>query len=129
MTKKGPVWIRWPYARIRRELEKEHGEILRFVTQLEYDVEATPSGQNEPDWRPVARFDHTKDSELGHDITEEGLHMDVFKNGEKHRVVRNFEHVPLEDAPRFCEQVLEQNADALLERFERWHDLRGPWRI
>jgi len=58
ITSQPPAWVRWPYARIRRELETERGQVRRFVAQLEYDIEATPTGQNTPDWRTVARFDH-----------------------------------------------------------------------
>ena len=52
-----PHWIRWPYARIRRELRTESGEIVRFVVQLEYDVEAEIYGGSRQSWHVVARFE------------------------------------------------------------------------
>jgi hypothetical protein len=128
MSELDPSWIRWPYARIRRELVTEQGEVRRFVAQLEYDVAATPTGQSTPDWRTVARFDHDISGEQSHDVREEGLHMDIYRHGEKERVITDFPPVPLAIAPRFCEETLEARADALLERFEWWHDLHGPWR-
>lgn len=87
MSELDPSWIRWPYARIRRELVTEQGEVRRFVAQLEYDVAATPTGQSTPDWRTVARFDHDISGEQSHDVREEGLHMDIYRNGEKERVI------------------------------------------
>jgi len=123
-----PVWISYPYARIRRVLETDRGLITAFNYQLEYDIQATPSAQHNPEWKTVARFDHNVDPNQGHDIREEGLHLDIYRDGEKYRVRRHFPYVPLERAPRFCVVFFQQNADNLLQQFERWHDLRGPWR-
>jgi len=128
MTDQPPKWVRWPYARIRRELVIEQGDIFRFTYQLEYDIQATPAGGNAPDWRPVARFDHNIDPKHGHDIRDEGLHLDIYRDGEKYRVFTKFPPVPLPRAPRYSEEFLEREADRLLEQFERWHDLYGPWR-
>lgn len=129
MTEIAPRWVRWPYARIRRELETTDGAITRFVYQLEYDIAATPAGTHSPDWRPVARFDHSTAANRGHDIREEGLHLDLYRDGEKYRVLTGFPPVSLENSPQFCERFLEKNAERLLEQFERWHDLYGPWRV
>ena len=123
-----PFWIRWPYARVRREWGADAGEVSYFLVQLEYDVEATPTGKNNPDWQTVARFDHNPDTEEGHDIREEGLHLDVYKHGEKHKVKRGFPPVPPGHAIRYCERYFERHAGRLLEQFERWHGLYGPWR-
>jgi len=128
MADQPPKWVRWPYARIRRELETEAGDVIRFAYQLEYDIQATPAGQNTPDWWPVARFDHHSHAEHGHDIRDEGLHLDLYRDSEKYRILTNFPPVPLPRAPRYCEAFLTQEADRLLEQFERWHDLYGPWR-
>lgn len=121
MTQFDHLWVAWPTARIRRELAVSGGVPTRFVSQLEYDLEATPDGGPPHDWRPVARFDH--DVEGAHDVREEGLHLDVYRNGEKYRTARDFRTVPIEDAPRFCERYLLRNAAFLLARFERGHGL------
>lgn len=60
---------------------------------------------------------------MGHDITEEGLHMDVYRDGEKVRVKDDFPPVPLTHAPRYATMYIERTADRLLRRFEQWHDL------
>lgn len=111
-------WIEHPFARIRFELDTDHGEPTRFVVQLEYEVE--------DEWRVVARFDHDRHGEHAHDVSEEGLRLDVYRNGEKYRVERGFPPVPLSHAPRYCKTYLETNAERLLRRFERWHDLKRP---
>jgi hypothetical protein len=123
-----PLWVRWPYARIRRELETDAGEVVRFVAQLEYDVQATPTGENDPEWRTVARFDHDRTGEMGHDISEAGLHLDIYRDEAKYRDLTGFPPVPLDRAFRYSETYLLRHADRLLEQFERWHDLHGPWR-
>jgi hypothetical protein len=46
-------------------------------------------------WHEVVRFDHNPENLMGHDITEEGLHMDVYKFGEKARVKDDFPPVNL----------------------------------
>lgn len=128
MTTIPPLWIDWPFARIRRELSTNRGAVTAFVYQLEYNVAADTTRLQAEDWRAVARFDHDPESGAGHDVTEEGLHLDVYRNGEKHVVLRGFPPVSLDEAPRYCENYLLENADALLARFERWHDIGGPYR-
>ncbi|WP_228842366.1 DUF7718 family protein [Halococcus agarilyticus] len=83
--------------------------------QLEYRIE--------DEWEPVVRFDHNPEGTYGHDVTEEGLHMDVYRNGEQVRVKQDFPTVPLSAAPRYCKTYIENNADPLLRRFETWHNL------
>lgn len=122
----GFVWVAWPYARIRRELSVSRGAVTRFVFQLEYDVRATPDGRSPHDWRAVARFDHDVDG--SHDVAEEGLHLDVYRNGEKVETFRGFPEVPLNEAPDFCQRFLVVNSDDLLDQFERWHDVGEEWR-
>lgn len=71
----------------------------------------------------VVRFDHDPTNPMGHDITEEGLHMDVYRDAEKVRVKDDFPSVPLTYAPRYCIAYIQHHADRLLHRFEQWHDL------
>lgn len=122
-----PHWIRWPYARIRRELRTESGEIVRFVVQLEYDVEAEVSLGAGPSWRVVARFDHDNTDSGGHDVSVEGLHLDVYRDGERYDRLWDFPTLPPGTAMRYCETYLRDWSDRFLARFERWHGIRGPW--
>ncbi|XVH33873.1 DUF7718 family protein (plasmid) [Haloferacaceae archaeon DSL9] len=108
-------WVEYPHARVRVEIDKSQGRVTRFVIQLERSVAG--------EWSEVVRFDHEPENPMGHDITNEGLHMDIYRDGEKVRVKDNFPSVPLSDAPRYCILYIEQHANQLLRRFEQWHDL------
>lgn len=87
-----------------------------FVVQLEYN--AQPNVLEADDWRQVARFDHDPSAPNGHDVTEEGLHMDVYSGGEKVDVKREFPDVPLSEAVQFCESYLVERRDDILSQFD-----------
>jgi hypothetical protein len=70
----------------------------------------------------VVRFDHDADSPAGHDIREEGLYMDVYRDGERVRVEWDFPDVALTEAPAFCIDHVTIKHDEYGERYERWHD-------
>jgi hypothetical protein len=74
----------------------------------------------------VARFDHDVDGQ--HDIEVEGLHLDIYRDGEKWAKSWDFPDIELRYAPDFCQQYLLQNADYFLDQFERWHDVGKEWR-
>lgn len=118
-------WIE-PYARIRKDIDARRGRITRFVVQLEYDM--CPDPMKESDWWQVARFDHDPLDKCGHDIREERLHMDVYRDGHKEYVARHFPEVELEYAPKYCENYLLEHADWLLSRFEDWHGISDRWK-
>lgn len=125
MTDLGFEWVEWPYARIRRELDTENGRVTRFVFQLEYNLKATADGLPPHEWLEVARFDHDVDG--GHNVAVEGLHLDVYRDGEVYRKTWDFPSVPLNVAPDFCQQYLLSNADYFLDQFERWHNVGRDW--
>jgi len=125
MTDIGYRWIEWPYARLRRELAVDGGVPTRFVYQLEYDLDATVDGLPPHNWQAVARMDH--DITGPHNVAEEGLHIDLYRDGEKIKQSREFPDVPLELAPTFCEAYLLRRSDFFLDRFERWHNVGKKW--
>ncbi len=88
MSDLGFEWVEWPYARIRREIDTERGRVTRFVFQLEYNMQATQDGLPPHDWREVARFDHNVDGE--HNVEVEGLHLDLYRDGEKYEKLWGF---------------------------------------
>lgn len=108
-------WVEYPIAWIRSEIDTRQGVPTRFVVQLEYRIEE--------EWNVVVRFDHDQTGEQSHDITEDGLHMDVYRNGEKYRVECRFPPARLKRAPRYCKSYVKSNADRLIRRFEEWHNL------
>lgn len=125
MAEIGYLWVEWPYARLRRELDVNGGIPTRFVYQLEYDLDATVDGLPPNDWRQVARMDH--DIEGPHNVAEEGLHIDLYRNGTKFKQSHDFPNVPLKQAPSFCEAYLQQRSDFFVDRFERWHSVGKKW--
>jgi hypothetical protein len=111
-------FIEYPHARLRVVIDTETGTPTRFLVQLEYRVEG--------EWNPVVHFDHNPAGEFGHDITEEGLHMDIYRDGEQYRVKTGFPPVALSDAPAYAESHIREQADQLLRRYEQWHNLTTP---
>jgi hypothetical protein len=62
-------------AQIRVGLSTERGDVTAFFVQLEYWYDG--------EWLEVARFDHAHETPLGHDVEDEGLHLDRYRGGEK----------------------------------------------
>lgn len=108
--------IEYPHARIRVVIYT-NGTPSQFFIQLECHVADV--------WEPVVHFDHNPTAPDGHDIVEEGLHMDIYRDGEQYMVRDDFPPVSLSYAPRYCTTYIETNADRLLRRFEQWHDLNS----
>ena len=104
-------------AQIRTGLSTHRGEVTRFFIQLEYRLNG--------EWLEVVRFDHGPDTEMGHDITEEGLHMDIYRDGEKYRIKDDFPPVKLNRAPRYCTVYIREHAERIIKRFETWHNVNA----
>lgn len=77
-------------AQIRAGLSTDRGDVTQFFAQLEYWLDG--------EWLEVVRFDHNPDTDFGHDIMEDGLHMDICRDEEKHRVKDDFPPVELNRA-------------------------------
>jgi hypothetical protein len=108
------------YHRVRRRAgySRNQQTITRFVAQLEYKLD--------DEWHPIVRFDHDPASDHGHDVTTEGVHMDVYRDGQKERVEEVFPPMPATDAFTFAEEHLKQHAEQYINRFEQWHGIRNP---
>ena len=89
-------------------------------------MQATQDGLPPHDWREVARFDHDIDGE--HDVEVEGIHLDLYRDGEKYEKLWGFPRMTANEAPDFCQQFLRERADELLDEFETWHDVGREWR-
>ncbi|MFB6201129.1 MAG: hypothetical protein ABEI98_03875 [Halorhabdus sp.] len=103
---------------VRVGRDTEHGSVSRFLVQLEYYY-------LDDGWQTVVRYDHDPDSEFGHDVADEGLHMDIYRDGEKYRT--EFISPPMEPAVALdhAEDHLAQNLQRYVERFEEWHGIRS----
>ncbi|SDG42947.1 DUF7718 family protein [Halorientalis regularis] len=95
------------------------GEVTRFTVQLEYRLEG--------EWTEVVRYDHdgTDDSEFGHDVAEEGLHVDIYRDGEKHATEFITGPLPAGVALDHAEDHLAKNLQRYVKRFEEWHGIRS----
>lgn len=101
--------------RVRRRVgvDTDRGDVTRFVVQLEYRVGG--------EWLEVVRFDHDPVSEHGHDVTVDGVHMDVYRDGRMVRTEEIFPPTSANDALTFVEEHLAEHVEGYLRRFERWH--------
>lgn len=118
-------YTEYPYARILRDFSTRRGDVTRFVVQLEYGADDEFYWPSECDhWRPVARFDHNPESPDGHDIREEGLHLDIYTGNDEYERTWDFPDVRVNEAPRWCEQYLLENLDFLLDRYEELNDIQ-----
>lgn len=119
-----PVWQDWsngtvqPTARLQERVYWNGSIVTEFCIQLEYNENAYDDSAD-PKWLQVARFDHNVYEDQGHDIREEGLHLDVYHRHGKDYVETNFGTPPLGVAPRICRDYLETYRDRYLARFER----------
>lgn len=109
----GPLQLRLGFS-------TERGDITRFFVQLEYRLDE--------EWYEVVRYDHDPDAaeEMAHDVTAEGLHIDVYREGEKARSETVSPPMPADVAFTYAEEHLREHLQRFVERFERWHGIRSP---
>lgn len=102
-------------GRVRVGHTIEAGEVRRFMIQLECRIEG--------EWDPVVRFDHdgTGEAEHAHDVTEEGVHMDVYRSGEKERVEEIFPPLPAPQALTHAEEHISMYAERYITRYKEWY--------
>lgn len=60
-------------VQLRTAFSTDKGEVAQFMVQLEYWLDG--------DWQEVIQYSHDRDG--SHNVTEDGLHMDVFQDGMK----------------------------------------------
>jgi len=100
-------------VQLRLAFSTEKGTVTKFMVQLEYWLDG--------DWQTVVRYDHNEDAEGGHDVTEEGLHRDSYRDGEKYRVEEVTGPVSANRGFEYAEDDLKENVQEYIRRFERWH--------
>lgn len=107
-------------ARRRLGLDVDRGTVVRFVVQLEYLIDP---GADE--WATVVRYDHdgTGESEHAHEVTDEGLHIDVYRESEKIESHELTPPLPANDALSIAEEHLSNHLEGYLRRFEQWHGI------
>ena len=90
--------------------------MTRFVVQLEYFHDGNRY--------EVVRFDHDPENPMGHDVTTEGVHMDVYRNEHKLKSVEVFPAMPAAEAFTYAENHLSDHAERYIKRYEKWHGIR-----
>ncbi|GAB7010213.1 DUF7718 family protein [Halorubrum trueperi] len=103
-------------VQLRIAFSTERGEVTQFMIQLEYWLEG--------DWCEVVRYDHDRDAPGGHDITEEGLHRDVYREGKKIRSEDVSPPIPANEGFDAAEEDLRENVEGCIKRFEKWHEVK-----
>lgn len=107
-------------AQRRMGIDADEGAVVRFVVQLEY---LTDPGAEE--WGTVVRYDHDAggSDEATHDVTEEGLHIDIYRDGEKVDSHELTPPLPANEALNAAEDHLREHLEGYVRRFERWHGI------
>jgi hypothetical protein len=105
-------------------LKIQNNELQEFYVQLEYNESSNPIVEEE--WVDIAWFDHQPTHRCGHDITKEGLHMDIRHPTGSNRKVVEFPSVPLDDAPTYCEKYFEREYIDICDQYAIWLDNPNP---
>jgi len=107
-------------SRRRVGIDVERGRVTRFVVQLEYLVEPRTGS-----WEPVVRLDHDAggSEDVTHDVTEDGLHVDVYRDGEKFETRELMGPLSANEALNAAEEHLAAHLHVYIRRFERWHGI------
>lgn len=100
-------------SRLRLGFDTDGGEVTRFVVQLER--------RRRSGWAEVVRADHNPRSELSHDVTQEVVHLDVYRNGEQYRTEYIGSPMPAGRALDRAEGHITDHAEEYCKRFDEWH--------
>jgi hypothetical protein len=108
------------HARRRLGINVERGQVRRFVVQLEYLVDPLTD-----EWATAVRYDHDAEGgdEATHDVTEEGLHIDIYRDDEKIDSHELTPPLPANDALNVAEEHLTEHLQGYIRRFEQWHGI------
>lgn len=103
-----------PDGELRYRVTTERGRVTEFVVQL-YCWRGSS-------WQVVAQSDHNPTMPEGHDVTAEGVHVDVFRDGQKFGAETTLHPGPLEPEPAldYAINYLEMHNKRLIERYKAW---------
>ena len=101
--------------------DRSGGYIPRFLVQLHYTT-----GRDPIEWTAIARMDHNELSPTGHDVYQDGVHIDIVRRTSA-EVTRRPQQPPLPPnrgrVIRTCSEYLAQNADWFVDVYE---ERQGP---
>jgi hypothetical protein len=110
-------------ARLRVAFDRDRkppssAAISRFVVQLEYLPEGDDA-DDESNWLEVVRSDHGP-GEGEHDVTDEGVHLDVYRSGSKIGTDQLAGPMPPTSGFDRAEEHIRENAKAYVNRYQQW---------
>jgi len=108
-------------VRRRTGIDVDQGELIRFVVQLEYLLDPISN-----EWATVVRYDHDSlgSDEATHDVTEDGVHIDIYGDGEKVDTNELTPPVTVKKALDIVEDHLAEHLEGYVRRFERWQRIK-----
>lgn len=108
-------------VRRRTGIDVDQGELIRFVVQLEYLLDPISN-----EWATVVRYDHDSlgSDEATHDVTEDGVHIDIYRDGEKVDTNELTPPVTVKKALDIVEDHLVEHLEGYVRRFERWQRIK-----
>jgi hypothetical protein len=104
------------HVQLRTAFTTDRGTVTKFMIQLEYWLNS--------DWQEVVRYDHDVDAAGGHDVSAEGLHRDIYRDGEKYDTQSVTPPIPPNTAFERAEEDLRDNVERYIKRFETWHNVK-----
>jgi hypothetical protein len=117
-----PRSVSHPSGEIQYGVTTDGGDVTAFVVQLRCWVGIGTE--------LVAQFDHTPEEGSGHDVEREGIHMDVFRDGEKVDTSEVAEagfdshpgRLPAAAALNYALRYIEEQNERLIERYTTWQN-------
>lgn len=103
-----------PDGELRYGLTTHRGEVEEFVVQLYHRNDR---------WRIVCQFDHTPAQSMGHDVTVEGIHLDLFDNDGNKVNIEYADHPGPCDpafALNYARNFLKHRNEQLIRRWPTW---------
>lgn len=100
-------------TRLRLFLGRVPGEgLTRFRVQLEHHVI--------DEWQQIVGSDHNPGSDAGHDVTEEGVHLDVYRGGDRIDRKRLFGSTTPENALTIADDHIKENFERYVRDYRQW---------
>ena len=100
-------------TRLRLFLGRLPGEgLTRFRVQLEHHAV--------DEWQQIVGSDHNPAAETGHGVTAEGVHLDVYRGGERIDRKRLFESTTPENALSIADDHIKENYEQYVRHYRQW---------
>ena len=96
--------------------DRQQGHVPRFLVTLHYQASTAPVV-----WGAIARMDHNETSTQGHDVYQDGLHVDVARHASR-PVHLQVQHPPLPSSRgvviQSCKEYLKTHAGYFIDVYE-----------